>query len=195
MQNSSARPYLLVFAIVALAAAGFILKQELSSTDKPSAMDDTTQTNRMLVEGPDGRVPEKVDLWFKRVGYVKLGFDNQADMDQTQAMLTAGRGAQPTSDQYKLIHKLVASQNPIPKQLGIGMLPGMRTPSEHKEFLPDVKTLFAKGSPNQNFRTILSTWYRGDAEIVKSLEKDPDKDLASFVSKMVTDIEYPGKDN
>jgi len=192
MQTTSARPYLLIFAVVALAVAGFILKQELSTVDKPAG-DDLTTPQRLLVEEKGGRVPEKFDDWFKRVGYEKLGFASASDMDVTKAMLTGGRGAEPTPDQLKVLHKDLASEG-IPKSLGISLLPGLHTPELHKEFLPEVKGLFAKGSPNQNFRTILSSWYQSDPELVKSLQKDPDKDLAAFVKDIITGIEFPGKD-
>jgi hypothetical protein len=193
MQNPSARPYLLIFAVVALAAAGFILKQELANADKPMNADDLTQPQRLLVETKNGRVPEPFDQWFTRVGYEKLGFQSKEDMDQTKAILTGGRRQELTPEQLKLLHRLLTADG-IPKQLAISVLPELHTPEQHREFLPEVRKLFAKGSPNQNFRTILSRWYGSDPETVKLLETDPDKDLAAYVKQMITDIEFPGKD-
>jgi len=194
MDTTSSRPYMAIFAVIALIVAGFVIKQEYSSANKTEDQIAAESPQRMLVEGKDGRVPEPIPDWFKRVGYQKLGFESQQEMDDTQKLMAVKRQEDYTPDQLQLIHKLVASKG-IPQQMGISLLPGLRPKGARKDFVPDVKSLFVKGSPNQAFTTVLSTWCQsGDEDLVKSLAKDPDKDLAAKAQQIVTDFEFPGKD-
>jgi len=194
--KSSPRPYLAIFALVALVAAAFILKQEFAGAGQAGtsgSADSKTAPDRLLVETKAGRVPEPIPDWFKRVGYQKLGFATEQDMKITKDMLTAHRGAEKTPEQLKELHALLASQG-IPKQLGVSLLPGLQQ-NARKEFLPDVRALYVDGAPNQNFTTIVKRWYTsGDPDLIKSLQKDPDPQLAAYMKQLITDLEYPGKD-
>jgi len=92
METSSARPYFAIFAIVAIGVAAFILKNEFAGAAQPDKV--ATQTvDRMLVMKPGSpdMVPEEVPVWFKRVGYERLGFASQDEMQKTQdLMMTKG---------------------------------------------------------------------------------------------------------
>ena len=196
--NTSKSSYLAIFAIVALVIAAFTLKLEYSgagqTTNSNVTNEDKNSPERLLVETKNGRVPEPIPDWFKRVGYQNLKFASPEQMKVTQDMLTARRGADKTPDQLKVLHQLLASDAPFPKKLGVSLLPGLQSPAR-KEFIPELRKLYAEDPNHQNFRTIVSRWYNsGDKDLVVSLEKDSDAKLAADVKQIVTDIEYPGKD-
>ncbi len=195
METSSTRPYLAIFAIVALVVAGFIIKAEYSSNNQTDDQVAAKSPRRMLVAvpGAQDRVPEKIPDWFKRVGYKDLGFENQQDMEATEAIMDVKRGDNYTPDQLKLIHKLLATPG-IPSELGVSLLPGMRPNAARAEFTAEVKKLY--GTNKGAFHAILATWCRsGDEDLVKTYAKDSDKDLAAYAQQIITDYEFPsGKD-
>ena len=197
MQTKSARPFLAVLAIVGLIAAAFFLKKDFAGAAQTS-IGDPSAPQRMLVLSKKGvdMVPEPYPDWFKRVGYKKMGFDNEAQMQTTLDIVSQGRQKEFTADQIATLHRLMQINDPERnnvKQIAISTMPEL--PSNlRKEFVPDVKALFIPGSPNQQVRTILLSWCEDDEDLVKSLEKDPNKDFGQFANTIVTAHDYPGKE-
>jgi hypothetical protein len=194
MENSSARPYFAIFAVVAIVVAGFMLKQQFATASLTPDQIEQKSPRRMLVETKSGRIPESIPDWFKRVGWKDLGFVSEQQMTITQGIVSSGRKSPDlTKEELDTIRDLVASEG-ITKDLGIQALTRIQKPEDRKAFLPVVKSLYADGAPNQAFRTLVSGWYRsGDADLIKTFEKDPNPKLRQFVRRIIDDIEYPGK--
>jgi hypothetical protein len=160
METSSARPYYAVFAILAIAIAGFFLKQQIAAAATSEA---ATSPARQIVD----QVPEKYPAWFKRVDFAKLGFQSQADEDRALTMIEIKRGIKELSpDQEKQLHDMIASKELIQHQVGMDLLSRINGPLVEK-FVPDVKAMYTPGGRNQEFKTMLSIWYsRGSEDVV-----------------------------
>src|SRR4051812_41288342 len=125
METSSARPYFAIFAIVAIGVAAFILKNEFAGAAQPDKVA-TQQVDRMLILKPGSpeMTPEDVPVWFKRVGYARLGFASQDEMQKTQDLMMTKGLTNVTADQMALVKKLYdfGNDNRILNRIGFNLM-------------------------------------------------------------------------
>lgn len=195
MNTSSSKGYIAIFAVVAVAVAAFVLRQQFAAAAQPAAEEDTVRGKLVLAKNGSGMVPESPEAWFKRVGYEKLGFKSQEQADKTLALMKAKGGFNPlTKEQGDMIRELLAMDGQ-PHGIGVGLLVKIRDTEHRKEFLPEIKALVKPGERNQDFKRIMASWCQsGDMDLVKALAKDPNKDLAELANQAALDYEFPGKD-
>ena len=184
MEPSSSRPYFVIFAVVAILVAAFILKQEYATAQNAANPSASTDNGIQL--------HETADHWFARVGWQKLGFKSQEQSDELLKLLKVKRLRDPSPDQKKLLHQLIAEKG-VPQTTAVGFLAGFRNLDTQKEFLPDAASLYDPKGRNSEIRLILASWMSSPEgeDLVKTLEKSKDKQLAAFVTQLVYDHDFP----
>lgn len=184
METSSSRPYFALFAIVAILVAAFILKQEYATAQGV--------TNPEASSDPGMQLHETAEHWFARVGWQKLGFKSKEQSDETLKLFEVKRLTNPSPDQKRLLHELMAEKG-VPQSTAIGFIERFRDPQTEKEFLPDAAALYDPNGGNSEIRSILASWMDSPEgrDVVKTLEKDKNKQLAAFVSKFIYDHDNP----
>jgi len=181
METSSARPYFAIFAIIAIAVAAFILKNEFAGAAEPDTKAGpgspvvNTSPARGLVRPPGAvdQVPEPIPDWFKRVGYQKLGFADQAEMDHAQKLMTTRGLTDLSKDDVALIRKLHSSDNAILKSIGFNLLVKVQGTESRKQFVPEVVAMYSPKGSNQEFMKVALHWVKsGDRDLVEQMAKD-----------------------
>lgn len=190
-----------VFAIVLIGVAAFVLKKEYASADttndahKVYTTGDPTRGGLVWNKDHSSLVPEKTDDWFKRVSYQDRGFDTQQDSDQTLVLMKERSIDKLTPEQVTLLHKLIASKQQTPHEIGLSMLIRLQNHDDRVAFLPEIKALFIPGSGNVDFDRIMLAWYRfNDTKLAENLasKSNPDQAMAKEVQKVIDQFNYPG---
>lgn len=185
MESSNSRPYFAIFAIIAIIVAGFILKSELTTQDTAEAKADP--------KDPHSLPHESEKDWFKRVGWQKLGFTSQEQMDDLVKLEHQRKVADMTPAEEQMLHQFLSSQNNLLYGSAMTVVPRLSTEKLQEEFLPEVKATYIQGTPNGLLREITSSWIGTPSgrTVLKKLEDDPNKDLGDVVKQTINNHDNP----